>query len=208
MEAFDNLAHQVVLLAIKPESGRVRKRSELALAAAGGALAELALQERVSLVDKRVQVHDDRPTQDPLIDTMLQVLAEQKSRKPKRIVDAARKAYLKLALSDLVNNEWVTMTPRSGLVGPRYQVTDTELLESIKQRAAAALRDPNGVRARDACLGGLAAQLDLAKELVPEFGLMERWHARRALEKRDWVVKAVRDVLAARAAASSGGAAG
>ena len=58
MEAWDNLAHQVTLLAINPDTGRVRRRTDLALATAGGALAELALQDRVSLVNKKVRVHD------------------------------------------------------------------------------------------------------------------------------------------------------
>lgn len=206
MEAWDNLAHQVTLLAINPQSGRVRRRTDLALATAGGALAELALQERVSLVDKKVRVHDPRPTEDPLLDTMLRVLAEQGERRPFRILDSARKAYLNQALSELVTNGWVIMTPGSGLRGDRYQVVDTERLDRIRQEAATALRDPEGVPARTACLGGLAAELSLARELVPDLNWRQRWAAKRRLEKRDWVVRAMRDVLAARQAATSAGA--
>ena len=62
METWDNIANQIALLAIKPEGGRVRRRADLALATAGGALAELAFQARVSLIDKMVHVPDHRPT--------------------------------------------------------------------------------------------------------------------------------------------------
>jgi len=206
MEAWDNLAHQVTLLAINPETGRVRRRTDLALATAGGALAELALQERVSLVNKKVRVHDPRPTEDPLLDTMLRVLAEQGERRPTRILDTARKAYLNQALGELVTNGWVILTPGSGLRGDRYRVVDTERLERIRQEAAAALRNPETVPARTACLGGLAAQLALAKELVPELNWRQRWSAKSKLERREWVVKAMRDVISARQAAAAAAA--
>ncbi len=195
------MSHHVALLAINPESGRVRRRTDLALATAGGALAELALQERVSLIDKRVQVHDPRPTEDPLLDIMLRVLAEKPGQRPTRVLNAARKVYLNQALSELVTNGWVTMTPSAGPLGPRYQVVDTERLERARQAASAALRDPDGVPARVACLGGLAAQLELAKELAPELTWRQRVVARSRLQKRDWVVKAMHDVIAARQAA-------
>lgn len=205
MEAWDNIAHQIVLLALNPRTGRVRKRTDLALAAAGGALAELALQERVSLVDKRVQVNDPRPTEDPLLDTMLGVLEKHGRRKPVRILNAARGAYRDQALAELVANGWVTMTP-GGVLGNQYTVVDMERYERIKADATGALLNPAQVPARQACLGGLAAELRLIKELAPELGLFERGAARRTLEKRDWVVKAMRDIMAARQAAAGASA--
>lgn len=206
MEAWDNLSHQIALLAIAPSTGRVRRRADLALATAGGALAELALQERVSLVDKRVRLHDPRPTEDPLLDIMLRVLADQPERRPTRILNAARKVYLNQALSELVTNGWVRLTPGSGLTGDRYEVVDTDRLTATREAAAAALRDPDGVKARAACLGGLAAQLGLVKELVPELNWRQRMLAKGKLERRDWVVKAMHDVIASRAAAAAAAA--
>lgn len=204
MQTWDNIAHQIVLLAINPRTGRVRRRTDLALAAAGGALAELALQERVSLVDKKVHVNDPRPTEDPLLDTMLGVLEQHGRRRPTRILTAARGAYREQALAELVSNGWVTMTP--GGVGKHYSVVDLERYERIRAEATAALLNPDQVPARQACLGGLVAQLRLIKELAPELGLFERGHAKRALEKRDWVVRAMRDVIRARDAAIAGAA--
>lgn len=203
MEIWDNLSHQIALLAVMPSSGRVRRRTDLALATAGGALAELALQERVSLVEKKVRVHDPRPTEDPLIDIMLGVLADQPDRRPTRILNSARKVYLNQALSELVSNGLVRLTPGSGLTGDRYEVIDTDRLAAIRQTAASALRDPDGVSARAACLGGLASQLGLTKELVPELTWRQRVAVKAKLKKRDWVVKAMDDVIASRAAAAA-----
>ncbi|MGI5950534.1 MAG: GPP34 family phosphoprotein [Brooklawnia sp.] len=204
MEAWDNIAHQIVLLAINPRTGKVRKRTDLALAAAGGALAELALQERVSLVKKKVEVNDPRPTEDPLLDTMLAVLERQGRRRPTRILNAARGAYRDQALAELVTHGWVQMSPAT--IGNRYEILDHARYERIRSEATQALLHPDEVPARQACLGGLAAQLSLMKELAPELGLLERGRVRRILEKRDWVVKAMHDVMAARQAATAAAA--
>ena len=110
MEAWDNLAHQVTLLAINPETGRVRRRTDLALATAGRALAELALQGGSAWSTRRFRC--TTPTDGgPLLDTMLRVLAEQGERRPTRILDTARKGVLGQALGRLVTNGWVIMTP-------------------------------------------------------------------------------------------------
>lgn len=209
MQAWDNLAHQITMLAINPRTGRagrVGQRSNLALAAAAGALAELALQERVALVDKRVHVHDSRPTEDPLLDIMLGILDCQPDRRPTRILNDARNAYMNQALSELVTNGWVTLTSTTSLFGPRYRVIDTERLERARELAASAFRDPDQVSARAACLGGLASELSLAKALAPELKWRARLSAQAKLRRRDWVVKAVHDVIAARAAAASAAA--
>ncbi len=206
MEAFDNLAHQIALLCIKPEGGRVRRRTELALATAAGALGELAIQERVSLDGKKVRVHDTRPTEDPLLDIMLQVLADQPDRRPMRILDAARKTYMNQALTELVSNGWATMTPGSGLLGDRYQVLDTERLARIKAMVTAGFHDPVGSPTRESLLAGLVFESQMGRELVPELNWWQRWKAGMALRKRHWVVKAVADVIAARASAAAGAA--
>lgn len=205
MEAFDNLSHQIALLTINPKSGRLRRREELALATAGGALAELALQERVSLVDKKVRVHDERPTEDPLLDTMLAVLADQPDRRPTRILNAARRRYLKQAEAELVTNGWVSIV-EEGVFRPRYAIEATELVEGLRDRVAATLRDPDSATARQVCLAGLACELRLAKQIAPDLSWGQRHLAKRKLRQRDWVVKAMADIIAARAAAAAGSA--
>lgn len=200
MERFENLVHQITLLSINPVTGRVRNRSTLAVATAGAALAELALQERVGLVDRLVQVHDSRPTEDPLLDIMLGVLNRQPDRRPERILDVTRSAYLNQALGELVSNGWVIMTPGAFSFTDRYQIVGTELYEQAKALASSGLRDPEGCSIRAACLAGLAAQLELTKELTPELKMMARSQVKARLAKRGWVVKAVQEVMGAREA--------
>lgn len=202
-QTWDNLAHQLALLCIDPDGGRVRRKQDLALATAGGALAELAIQERVSLEDKKVRVHDERPTEDPILDVMLRVLAEKPDRRPKRIVDSARKRYMKQALAELVSNGWVTMTPGSGLMPDHYVIVDQQRLANIKALVAEGFADPAGSSTRAAFLAGMVYELALGRELMPEMGLMDRSKAARIIRKRDWVVKAVHDVKSDRAAASA-----
>lgn len=207
MQAWDNLAHQITLLAINPKTGRVRRRrGNLALAVAAGVLAELALQERVSLVDKKVLVHDSRPTEDPLLDIMLGILEHQPDRRPARILSDARNVYMNQALGDLVSNGWAKMTSTSDLLGARYQVVDLDHLARIRDLAAQGLRDPDQAPTRAVVLGGLASILSLTAELAPELGWRQRAAVQGKLAKRDWVVKSVRDVVSARAAAAASAA--
>lgn len=205
-QVWDNLAHQLALLCIDPKTGKVRRKQDLALATAGGALAELAIQERVSLVDGRVRVHDERPTEDPILDVMLRVLAEKPDRRPMRIVDAARKAYLKQALAELVSNGWVALTPGSGLKGDSYTILDEQRVQQIREQVVAGFSAPADAKTREAFLAGMAYELGLGRELMPEMGIMDRARAARVLRKRDWAVKAVHDVKQARAAAASAAA--
>lgn len=112
MDFFGNLAHQITLLAINEQTGRVRNRGQLKLAAAGATLAELAMQERVSLVDKKVQVHDARPIGDPLLDAMLRVLGTHPAHRPARIIQAGGGFYLDQSLEDMTRSGWLVKTRR------------------------------------------------------------------------------------------------
>lgn len=194
-EVWENLAHQIVLLAIDPRTGRVPNRQTLALVAAAGVLGELALQERVSLVDQKVQLSDARPTEEPLLDLMLASLAAEPGRRPVHVLIAARRVYLAQCLSELVDNGWVQISDSSRRFAARYQVVDPERVERIRRIVAAALRDPEQVPARTACLGGLAAQLFWPKDFVPEMKWWPRMLAKAKLENRDWVVKALSQLV-------------
>lgn len=190
-QGWENLAHQIVLLAIRPQTGRLPNQDTLALVVSGAVLGELALQERVGLVENRVRVHDQRPTEDALLDLMLAKLAAQPPRRPTQILLAGRRRYLHQVLADLVGNGWVVRTTGSGLVGDRFKVVDADQVDRIRAVAADAMRDPVGVSARTACLGGLASQLFWGKDLVPEMKWWPRVLAKTKLENRDWVVKAL-----------------
>ena len=203
MEFFGNLAHQITLLAINEQTGRVRNRGQLKLAAAGATLAELAMQERVSLVDKKVQVHDALPIGDPLLDAMLRVLGTHPAHRPARIIQAGGGFYLDQSLEDMTRSGWLVKTPARGLGGDRYRILNAQELSTARELAATAIRDPAGVTSRAACLGGLALELQFGKWLAPEAGWRQRWRSQRVLQQRDWVVKAVHDIIASQQSATT-----
>ncbi len=203
MEFFGNLVHQIVLLAIDPRSGRVRARSNVELAAVGAALAELAMQERIALVGKKVHLFDPRPVDDPLLDALLRVLSTHADRRPVRIIQAGGRFYLDQSLGDLLRAGWLLQTTPGGPLGPRYQVMNVPPLTSARDLASAAIHDPERVSPRAACLGGLALEVGFGKKLAPEVGWRQRYRAQRVLWKRDWAVKAVRDIIASQQAAAA-----
>lgn len=203
MEFYGNLAHQIVLLSIKPNSGRVRSRSKTQLAATGAVLAELAMQERVGLVGKKVHLFDPRPVDDPMLDSMLRVLGTHPDRRPTRIIQDGGKFYLEQAVGDMLRAGWIVQTDPGGPLGARYQVVNVPALTTAHEVASAAIHDPVRATARAACLGGLVLEVMLGKKLVPDMGWQGRWQSQRILCKRDWVVKAVREIIQSQQAAAS-----
>lgn len=193
METFDNLAHQIVLLAIDPSGGGVRKRRRLGEATAAGALAELALQERLAISAAGIQLRDDRPTDDPMVDVMLRDLVNRPGRSAGRIIGDAKDAYLNQALGELVSNRWVRLTPASGLRGDSYQVTDGARLAAATDLAASALSAPAAATDRAALLAGLLVQTGLARALLLDPA--ERSAARQQFERRSWANPAVKAVF-------------
>ncbi len=194
METFDNLAHQIVLLAIEPVGGGLRKRGRLGGATAAAALAELALQERLVAVDGMLRVQDQRPTDDPMVDVMLRDVINRPARTPARIVSDGRDAYLNQTLGELVSNRWVRLVPASGFRRDSYRVADTARLQAAQELAAAALHDPVSASDRAAFLAGLVGQIGLAGLVLPD--LTARTAARQGFARRGWVNPAVQLVFA------------
>lgn len=194
MDAVENLAHQVVLLAISPRSGLVPRRGRLEAATAAAALAELALQERVRLSGRLVRVCDSRPTEDPLVDTMLGDLARRPERDPVRIIGDSRRAYLRQAVGELVSNRWVETSLGAGRGGPHYRVLDAHRLQSAADLAAVGLRDPGRAPRRAALLAGLLTEQWLGLPLAPEPKPIRWLSARGELRERLWVIKALHRV--------------
>lgn len=195
MEGFDNLAHQIVLMAIHRRTGELRKRTKLGAATAAAALAELSLQERLSVIGGKVRVHDARPTEDPLIDVMLNDLSRRPDRAPMRIIGDARDAYLNQALAELVANRWVQLTPAYGTVAAKYEILDDARAQAARALAHAGLMGPTTASDRAALLAGLANQLGFAKELAPELSFRQRLTLRQDAANRNWVNAAVRAVF-------------
>lgn len=90
-----------------------------------------------------------------------------------------------------------------GLGGDRYRILNAQELSTARELAATAIRDPAERHIRAACLGGLALELQFGKWLAPEAGWRQRWRSQRVLQQRDWVVKAVHDIIASQQSATT-----
>ena len=83
---------------------------------------------------------------------------------------------------------------------------DKQRLERIRELVTAGVTDPAGAPARAAFLAGMAFDLALIKELAPQLKLLQRMRIARELRERDWVVKAVNEVIVARRVAATAAA--
>lgn len=196
VEVFDHLAHQIVLLATHPRTGELRGKHRLQVLVSAGTLAELVEQERVRLNGRVVEIRDARPTDDPMLDVMLDDLSNRPPRAPIRIIADPRDAYLNQALGEMVAHRWVRLTPMSGATGNRYEVLDKDRLVRARATAANGLMSPTQCSTRDAYLALFATQLGLVKELAPEIPFRERSKVKRLLAQRNWLGKTVGDVFA------------
>ncbi|MCO5997772.1 GOLPH3/VPS74 family protein [Actinoallomurus rhizosphaericola] len=98
------LADELLLLALREQDGSAMIGStDLACGMAGALLAELALAERVQLVDGRVVAVDPSPLGDPDLDALLaRITADGRRRKAEQWVDRARAGIRKRRLARLV----------------------------------------------------------------------------------------------------------
>ncbi|MFF5701303.1 GPP34 family phosphoprotein [Streptomyces sp. NPDC012794] len=68
------LAEEVVLLSLDDESGSTQQRQSAGWAVAGGLLLELVLEGKVSVTGKRLELTDDTPTGEPLLDSRTELI--------------------------------------------------------------------------------------------------------------------------------------
>lgn len=196
MDFLANLAHQMALLTINPKSApRLSTCGRADVAVAAATLAELVMQERVGLLRAKVHVFDPRPVGDPLLDAMLRSLGADTDGKPGRVISRGAGFYLDQALGDLVRVGWLSDGQPPGTRIGRFQVNNDSALVAARELAAAAIRQPERVAPRPACLGGLALVVGLGTQLAPEMGLRKRWAAQQTLMRRDWLVRTAWDVI-------------
>lgn len=200
-----NLAHCVVLLSLDPGSGRRRRRSIVAFAAAGALLVELETAGRIALRDRRVHVTDATATGDGALDSALALIAADQPRPPARWVSRLRDRgrLASRLLDDLLTAGIVTRSPRRTILGWRYPVRDRMLLAKLRESARRGLGTPTSAPADSAALGGLMCALRLGANIAPQTTWRERLAALRTLRKRLWQVDAAARAIA-QAQSSSG----
>ncbi|GAA2179130.1 hypothetical protein GCM10009785_04580 [Brooklawnia cerclae] len=200
-----NLAHNVVLLTLDPDSGARRRRGLAAFAAAGALLVDLETAGRIALRDRRVYVVDATPTGDASLDITLALMAASEPRTPARWITRLRERG-RLAtrlLDELVAAGTIARSPRRMLRASRYPVRDRLLLSRIRDSARKGLTTPATAPVESAALGGFMYSMQLGAAVAPHTRLGERMAAQRTLRRRIWQVDAVARVIAAAQASSA-----
>ncbi len=211
------LADELMLLSLAP-SGRVWAPTGLDFALAGGVLLDLALAERIDVVDGRPTVIDARHRGDSVLDEAVDAIAAHR-RKTKAWVTRLSRGLRKRVLARLAHDGAVRVeTARLLGIIPtvRYPVTDRALLAGLDGRVATAVAGTGPVDPRTAALCSLIVSIGLEKRLFAGQPIKPIRKRLNEIAQGDWageaVRAAVRDVQAAiattAAAAAAAGAAG
>jgi hypothetical protein len=209
------LAQELVLLGADP-AGRIAGRNPgFDYALAGAVLLDLALAEKIDVVDKRVVPLDPSRTGDAVLDEALGSIERSRRRRAKDWIPRVARGLRKRVLAQL---------HREGAVGietvhvlrifpsVRYPVTDPALVAGLRRRVDAAVRSGGQPEPRTAALCSMLAPAGLDRRLFPDLPRRELRRRLDEIAQGNWasaaVRQAVRDVQAATAAAITAAAAG
>jgi hypothetical protein len=138
------IAEELLLLAYREDDGKQLIGATRLDAALGGAvLAELAVNERVELSDKRVSVVDTTPLGDDELDATLARIAEDKPRKPDWWVSKISSSKLRRRLLTGLAEAGVLAEERGKVLGifptTRWPEADGRVEAEVRKRVASAL---------------------------------------------------------------------
>jgi hypothetical protein len=208
------LALELVLLGADP-AGRIAGRNPgFDYALAGAVLLDLALAEKIDVVDKRVVPLDRQPPGDAVLDEAIGTIAASRRRRPKDWIPRLARRLRKRVLAQLVRDGAV----RAELVhvlrifpSVRYPATAPSVVARLHRRVHEAVLGGGRPDPRTAALCSLIGPAGLDRRLFPD---VPRREIRRRLDEiaqGNWasaaVRAAVRDVQAATAAAVAAAAA-
>jgi hypothetical protein len=194
-----NLPEEFVLLAYRDDGTPVTDGMHLDNGLGGALLLELALAEKVDVVDKKVVVLDATPTGDPLIDSALRQVAEDaKERKPghwitKFAEDARAQVLDQLVTEGVVRQEkdkvlWVFPRTRYPAAHGVEPVAETE----ARQRMVAAVSGSGPVEPRTAALCALVAATDLDSKIFADLDRRQVKDRLKEIGEGAWAATAVK----------------
>ena len=194
-----NLPEEFLLLAYRDDGTPVTDGTHLDNGLGGALLLELALAEKVDVVDKKVVVLDPAPTGDPLLDHALrQVVEDAKTRKPgewigKFAKDARAQVLDQLVAEGVVRREkdkvlWVFPRTRYPAAHGVEPVPETE----ARQRMVAAVSGSGPVEPRTAALCALVAATDLDKEVFADLDRRQVKARLKEIGEGAWAATAVK----------------
>ncbi|MEV4581788.1 GPP34 family phosphoprotein [Nonomuraea jabiensis] len=166
------IAEELLLLAYNDEKGtQLVSGTQLDPALAGALLAELAVNGRLELSDKKVAVKDPSPLGDPELDATLARIAEEgKERKPAWWVQRLQSGKLRKRLLTRLAESGVLSEQRGKVLGvfptTRWPEANPEVEAAVRDRVISALAgaDPD---ARTAVLIAIAHAAKLDRKAFP-----------------------------------------
>ncbi|MEV4014450.1 GPP34 family phosphoprotein [Nonomuraea angiospora] len=198
------IAEELLLLAYNDEKGtQLVAGTQLDPALAGALLAELAVNGRLELSDKKVTVKDLSPLGDSELDATLARIAEEgKERKPAWWVQRLQSAKLRKRLLTRLAESGVLTEQRGKVLGvfptTRWPEASPDVEAAVRDRVAGALAgaDPD---ARTAVLIAIAHAAKLDRKAFPEASKQRV----KEIAEGAWTADAVAQTIAAIHAATA-----
>ncbi|MFG6194092.1 GPP34 family phosphoprotein [Nonomuraea sp. JJY05] len=192
------IAEELLLLAYNDEKGtQLVAGTQLDPALAGALLAELAVNDRLELSDKKVTVKDASPLGDAELDATLARIAEEgKERKPAWWVQRLQSAKLRKRLLTRLAESGVLTEQRGKVLGifptTRWPEADPDVEAEVRDRVISALAgaDPD---ARTAVLIAIAHAAKLDRKAFPEASKQRV----KEIAEGAWTADAVAQTIAA-----------
>ena len=209
------LARELLLLGLD-DAGRVAGRNPgFDFALAGAVLLDLALAEKIDVVDKRVVPLDRERTGDAVLDEAVGgIVLSRRRRRAKDWIPRLARGVRKRLLAQLVRQGAARIETVHVLrIFPsvRYPVTAPDLVAELRRRVDAAVRGGGQPDPRTAALCSLLAPAGLDRRLFPDLPRRELRRRLDEIAQGNWasaaVRAAVRDVQAAMAATVAAAAA-
>jgi hypothetical protein len=196
------LADELALLAYDDEGSTDLGTPTLDYGLAGAVLIELALAERVDVVDERLVVTDAKPLGHPILDAALaQVAADEKRRKPKDWVGKLSKDLRDQVLDGLtargilerVKDKVMWVFPRTRY--PSRHGVEPPVETAARQRLVAAVNADGPVDARTAALCALVRAVKYDRNVFADLPRDRVKTRLKEISEGDWAAAAVKKAV-------------
>jgi hypothetical protein len=195
------LADELVLLAYDDDGSRKLGQPALGYGLAGALLVELALAERVDVVDKKVTVLDAAPVGRPLLDQALTRIADDKPRKPGHWISKLSKKLTDEVLDGLVaggvlrreEDRVLLVFPRTRFPAPDGVQPAAET--DARARMTSAITSDGPVDPRTAALCALVKAVDYDRKVFADLPRAVVRKRLKVISEGDWAATAVRKAI-------------
>ncbi|MFD1152363.1 GOLPH3/VPS74 family protein [Saccharothrix hoggarensis] len=195
------LADELALLAHDDDGTRRLGQPALGYGLAGALLVELALAERIDVVDKKVTVLNPTPTGRPVLDQALARIADDKPRKPAHWIDKLSKKLTEQVLDGLVAGGVLRREEdRVLLVFPRTRFPTPDGAEppaetDARARMTRAVTDDGPVDPRTAALCALVKAVGHDRKVFAHLPRAEVRKRLKTISEGEWAALAVRKAI-------------